>query len=408
MSTWLLHSEKKRQWDEHEYEERVINGPGVPGYIYPEGNSNHNTVAKDGRKEANPGANSSDVKAMKDLLEDGFSVTDYHADKNGDPVFGIKTPSGDVHEFIGVPSKAEMKKWMSEQRSKKTEAGTSKTEDSKSSSSKKSKSSGSKSSGSSSSSKKSKSSGSSKKSGSSKSSKSKSDDKTSKETETKKQSSDPEAKMKEVLPSGFEIYESYEEDGNTVYLIDAPNGQRHKFVGVPSKEEMDEWVMSMKKEIKHGDYVAISKDSYLAHHGILGMKWGIRRYQNSDGSLTSAGKKRYASEVRRAEKKAAKEENRRIRKERKQKLRDRRRMSDEDLLKEIGRLEKEKKYKELLKEDLERGNKDVNDILRASGKKVATMALTGATLYVGQGWLKKNFDPSVAADYMFQKPSFKK
>lgn len=32
---------------------------------------------------------------------------------------------------------------------------------------------------------------------------------------------------------------------------------------------------------------------YLAHHGILGMKWGVRRYQNSDGSLTEAGKNRY-------------------------------------------------------------------------------------------------------------------
>lgn len=30
----------------------------------------------------------------------------------------------------------------------------------------------------------------------------------------------------------------------------------------------------------------------LEHHGIKGQKWGIRRYQNPDGSLTTAGKKR--------------------------------------------------------------------------------------------------------------------
>lgn len=34
---------------------------------------------------------------------------------------------------------------------------------------------------------------------------------------------------------------------------------------------------------------------YLEHYGVLGMKWGVRRYQNADGSLTNAGKVRYGS-----------------------------------------------------------------------------------------------------------------
>lgn len=43
----------------------------------------------------------------------------------------------------------------------------------------------------------------------------------------------------------------------------------------------------------------ISED-YLMHHGVKGMKWGVRRYQNADGSLTSAGQRRLYKKVKRA------------------------------------------------------------------------------------------------------------
>ena len=33
----------------------------------------------------------------------------------------------------------------------------------------------------------------------------------------------------------------------------------------------------------------------LYHHGIKGMRWGVRRYQNKDGSLTPQGKKKYGN-----------------------------------------------------------------------------------------------------------------
>lgn len=45
----------------------------------------------------------------------------------------------------------------------------------------------------------------------------------------------------------------------------------------------------------------------LYHHGILGQKWGIRRFQNEDGSLTDAGRKRYAKEQKRLAKRLKKD-----------------------------------------------------------------------------------------------------
>lgn len=37
----------------------------------------------------------------------------------------------------------------------------------------------------------------------------------------------------------------------------------------------------------------MSSSLYLVHHGVKGMKWGVRRFRNEDGTLTEAGKKRY-------------------------------------------------------------------------------------------------------------------
>lgn len=130
----------------------------------------------------------------------------------------------------------------------------------------------------------------------------------------------------------------------------------------------------------------LTPEDILAHHGIKNQRWGFRRFQNPDGSLTEAGKRRYR-------KLSDKEE--RIQSKKKELVGDKQpdipknphgkksvfSMSDSELNSEIERLGLEKKYKDLMK-DLYH----VNSERYFNGRKVVgemmTRGLTAAGINV--------------------------
>ena len=88
-------------------------------------------------------------------------------------------------------------------------------------------------------------------------------------------------------------------------------------------------------------------EDILVHHGILGMKWGVRRYQNKDGSLTSAGKKRYSNndDIKEAPQKNTEEPKKKSVKD----------MSDEELRREVNRMQLEQNYLRMTGQNIEKG-----------------------------------------------------
>lgn len=102
----------------------------------------------------------------------------------------------------------------------------------------------------------------------------------------------------------------------------------------------------------------------LYHHGIKGMRWGRRRYQNPDGSLTPEGKKRYGDD----DLEPDHEDSSRARAKRAGA------MSDKELRDSINRLQMEKQYAQLTKKEKSRGRQMVEDALLEAGKNTIRSA----------------------------------
>ena len=131
-------------------------------------------------------------------------------------------------------------------------------------------------------------------------------------------------------------------------------------------------------------------ENELTHWGIKGMRWGVRRYQNKDGTLTTAGKKRYAKEMAKLKEEERVAKNRQRTKAKLDKLDEKRReieaiksgkpvpkpaekqthktgikdMSDEELRRVVNRLQLEQQYRQLRPEQVSAGKRFADKVMK--------------------------------------------
>lgn len=121
----------------------------------------------------------------------------------------------------------------------------------------------------------------------------------------------------------------------------------------------------------------LTPDGELYHYGVKNMKWGIRRYQNKDGSLTPAGKKRYAQQEAKL-------------KEREQVIKNKERVKAK-----MGKLAAKKAELDAREEALKGPKKDKNNKAKASNtnkpKTIKDMTDDELREYTNRMTLEKNF-----------------
>ena len=138
-------------------------------------------------------------------------------------------------------------------------------------------------------------------------------------------------------------------------------------------------------------------ENELMHWGIKGMKWGVRRYQNKDGSLTPAGKKRYDKEMAKLKEEEKIAKNKLRTQAKLNKLDEKRKeiealksgkpitkstkrsskpsvkdMSDEELRQTVNRLLMEQQYAKLNPQQVSAGQKFVKKVMNDVGAPAAT------------------------------------
>lgn len=133
-------------------------------------------------------------------------------------------------------------------------------------------------------------------------------------------------------------------------------------------------------------------NNYLQHHGILGMKWGVRRYQNKDGSLTAAGRKRVAKLDAEREALTGKKSNSGDQAPKKRTIHD---VPDDELRKMVERRRMENDYLSLTKHIQELTPKRVSKIkkfVHYMGDKVIVPSVTDASKRFATSFLNAKGD----------------